>query len=289
MDFAPTTTVVPASAAAAVPPEKCNLCRQAPVTSYGYKTCSPCRDKQREQKKKYTERKREAKIAAKMALLKPGMKANIPAAPPAESSSSGKLKKRKAVDDGENAADVFERMRKRFKKMEAFAKTDVASKKISADQTDPVFEKFIAATHLHKDLKRRYLDNSTSLRFYGTYAIIAFPDIDNKKRARQVASDLRDNTSLHFDLDDRKSHRSSDTANTYTVSYKCTCHSASALKRSASDLSVWFASKNATPSEEKPKSECRGRIQISAEDDKSHRLGWLGQRVKVTVTHPKKA
>ncbi|KAJ7108720.1 hypothetical protein C8R44DRAFT_884756 [Mycena epipterygia] len=156
----------------------------------------------REQQKKYTERKREAEIAARMALLKPGMKANIPAAPPAESSSSGKLKKRKAVDDGENAADVFERMRKRFKKMEAFAKTDVAS----------------------------------------------------KKHARQVASDLRDNTSLHFDLDDRKSHRSSDTANTYTVSYKCTCHSASALKRSASDLSVWFASKNATPSEEKPKS-----------------------------------
>jgi len=127
MDFAPTATVALASAAAA-PPEKCNLCRKAPVTSYGYKTCSPCRDRQKEQKKKYTERKREAKVAAKMALLKTGMMANIPAAPAAESSSSGKLKKRKAADDGENAADVVERMRKRFKKMEAFAKTDVASK-----------------------------------------------------------------------------------------------------------------------------------------------------------------
>jgi len=81
---------------------------------------------------------------------------------------------------------------------DTYLNADCFFEKKTADQADPVFEKFIAATHLHKDLKRRYLDNSTSLRFYGTYAIIAFPDIDNKKRARQVASDLRDNTSLHF-------------------------------------------------------------------------------------------
>jgi len=51
---------------------------------------------------------------------------------------------------------------------------------------------------------------------------------------------------------------------------------------------MYFGSKNKAGSNETPKSECRGVIQISAEDDHSHPLGWLGQRVKVTISHPKK-
>jgi hypothetical protein len=172
----------------------------------------------------------------------------------------------------------------------------------SSDPSGPVFEKFVVAAELHKAIKRRYPDNSTSLRFYGTYAIIAFPDVDNKQRARQVARDLRDNTTLHFkcvssvlirdallilsSLEDKKSHRSHDVANTYTISYTCTCPAS--IKRTASDLTMYFGSKNKTTSEETPKSECRGRIEISSADDRSHPLGWLGQRVKVTITHPKK-
>ncbi|KAJ7468084.1 hypothetical protein FB451DRAFT_388384 [Mycena latifolia] len=280
-DFAPTAAIVLASAAEALP--TCNACRKAPVSSRGYSTCQPCRERRNEAKSKSKERKRQAQLV----LLRVGMLANIPAAV-GESSSAGKSLKRKA--EAEDAADVMERMRKRFKKIEPFAKVDVPPKTTaaSADPAEHVFEKFVSATELHKEIKRRYPDNSTSLRLYGTYAIIALPEIDNKARTRIVARDLKDNTSLHFNFDDRKSHRSNDTANTYTISYKCTCRAASTLKRSASDLSLYFGVKNASTADEKPMTECRGRIEISAEDDRSHRLGWLGQRVKVTITHPKK-
>jgi hypothetical protein len=156
-------------------------------------------------------------------------------------------------------------------------------------------------TDLHKAIKRRYADNSSTLRFYGTYAIIAQPETDNKARARQVARDLRDSTPLHFrcvqfsslvhapcltraSLDDKEASRS---ATAYTIKYKCTCRGA--MKRTASDLSSYFISKSKTAASDEttPKSECRGRIEIRSEDDRSHRLGWLGQRIKVTITHPK--
>ncbi|KAJ7918434.1 hypothetical protein B0H13DRAFT_2321401 [Mycena leptocephala] len=275
MDFAPIAYT--ALASAALLPE-CNLCRRAPVSSHRYTTCLPCREKRAVAKKRSKERKRE-----EMIRLLQAVKVNIPVPPPGESASAGK--KRKAPTDGENALDALERIRKRFKKMEPFTKAEVASKK-SSDPSGPVFEKFVVAAELHKAIKRRYPDNNTSLRFYGTYAIIAFPDVDNKQRARQVARDLRDNTTLHFNLEDKKSHRSHDVANTYTISYTCTCPAS--IKRTASDLTMYFGSKNKTTSEETPKSECRGRIEISSADDRSHPLGWLGQRVKVTITHPKK-
>ncbi|KAJ6582918.1 hypothetical protein DFH09DRAFT_1360227 [Mycena vulgaris] len=290
-DFAPTATIVLAAAAEPLP--ICSGCRKAPVTSQDYRTCTPCREKRAEASRKSNERKRQEKRALLMGaigLLKTGgALANIPVA---ESSSAGKSLKRKAEE--EKIGDVMDRMRKRFKQME-FTRPAVASTTPSApaDPDGPVFDKFVNSAALYKDLKRRYPDNNTSLRFYGTYAIIAFPDVDNKARVRQVARDLKDSTTLHFNLDDRKSTRGSDPANTYTISYKCTCRATALLKRSGSDLSLYFgskyAAKPAATSDEKPQADCRGRIEIVAEDDKSHPLGWLGQRVKVTVTHPKKA
>jgi hypothetical protein len=320
-----TITATPSVDPDALP--KCNACHKAPVTMIGYSTCRPCREKRSEKKRESNERKRRRK----MALLQDTF-ANLPKAPLAGESS--KSLKRKADTKGENAADAMDRMQKRFKKMEVEPVTKAASKvglcsfcfcpfltfvpfqtssapSDPTDPTDPVFEKFVIATDLHKDIKRRYPDNSTSLRFYGTYAIIAFPDIGNKERTRIVARDLKQSTGLHFrcafrpvpfysflliartSLEDRKSHRSADAVKTYTSTYHCTCRAApSAFKRSGSDLASYFAPKPApaTSTEaEQPKTECRGRIVISAEDDWTHPLGWLGQRVKVTVTHPKKA
>ncbi|KAJ7741934.1 hypothetical protein DFH07DRAFT_891206 [Mycena maculata] len=269
-------------ASATDPLPNCNACHKAPVTNRGFSTCRPCRDKRNEVRKRSKERKRREEFL----LFQASTVANLPAATSGEGSSVGK--KRKVPADEENSADVMERMKKRFKKMDAFKKVDPASKTSTTNLADPVFEKFGVNTDLYKEIKRRYPDKTTSLRFYGTYAIIAVPSVDNKLRARTVAQDLKDNTKLHFNVQDRKSHRGSDEANTYTVSYKCTCRASSVLKRSASDLSLYFGSKKGAATDDAPKSECRGRIEISAEDDKSHPLGWLGQRVKVTVTHPKK-
>ncbi|KAJ6557940.1 hypothetical protein B0H19DRAFT_1070536 [Mycena capillaripes] len=263
---------------------KCNACRNAPITP-GYVTCRPCRDKRNEKQRQSNALKRQELHSQ---FLKAGMKANIPVPPPGESNSAEKQKKKRKMPidgHGENEADALERIRKRFKTLEPFAKPNVAARTPSADTSDVVFDKYVVASELHKAIKRRYPDNTTSLRFYGTYAIIALPDVDNKQRARQVARDLRDNTSLHFNLEDRKSHRG-DVANAYTIKYNCTCRAS--MKRTASDLATYFASKNKTMADETPKSECRGRIEISAEDDRSHPLGWLGQRVKVTIIHPKK-
>ncbi|KAF7360178.1 hypothetical protein MVEN_00746400 [Mycena venus] len=280
MDFAPTASITGLASAAELP--KCNACHKAPVTNAGYSTCRPCRDKRNEMKKRSQQKKREQKFRLLQAIAGSD---NIPfpAPRPTEKSASAG-KKRKAPEDEESLADALERMRKRFKKMEAFTKVDVASKSPPVATPEPVFKKFVSAGDLHKTIKRRYPDNSNSLRFYGTYAIIALPDVDNKHRARQVARDLRDNTTLHFNLENKESYRN---GTAYTIHYKCTCR-ASSIKRTASDLSLYFGSKNKTASEETPKSECRGRIEICAEDDRSHPQGWLGQRVKVTITHPKK-
>ncbi|KAJ7665970.1 hypothetical protein DFH06DRAFT_1470212 [Mycena polygramma] len=270
-----------ALASASSAPRECNSCHRAPA-SIGYTSCQPCRDRRNETNRKARDRKRE-----KLRLLQADMRVNLPL-PLAggESTSAGKKRKVPADSGEENDADVLERIRKRFKKLEPITKATVASKDASssANTLDPVFEKYVVAAELHKAIKRRYTDNSTSLRFYGTYAIIALPDIDNKQRARQVARDLRNNTTLHFNLEDKKTLESAPTS--HKVSYKCTCHTS--MKRTASDISTYFGSKNKTASGETPKSECRGRIEIIAEDDRSHPLGWLGQRVKVTVTHPKK-
>ncbi|KAJ7461705.1 hypothetical protein B0H11DRAFT_1816359, partial [Mycena galericulata] len=260
----------------------CVRCHKAPVTSRNYTSCRPCRDKRAAQSRRSKERKRE-RAKMQMLVLQAGTTANIPVVPSEESSSVG-AKRKAPADTG--SEDVMERMRKRFKKMEPFVKADATLKVTPPDRAaDPVFEKFAVNKDLYKEIRGRYPDNSSSLRFYGTYAIIAVPDIDNKKRTRVVARDLKENTNLHFRCD-KKSTRGSDDAHTYTIAFKCTCRATSTIKRSASDLSIYFGSKK-TPaaSDETPKNECRGRIEISAADDRSHPLGWLGQRVKVTVTH----
>ncbi|KAJ7118686.1 hypothetical protein C8R43DRAFT_1241852 [Mycena crocata] len=262
----------------------CNACHKAPVTNDAYSTCRPCREKRSERDRKSRERRRQAKM-----VLKAAQSVNIPLTEAEESSSTGKKRKMAPVDD-ESAADAMDRMRKRFKGIEPFTKTEHASKPTpiadpALDPVDPVFEKCINAGDLHTHVKRLYRNKSRPVRFYGTFAIIAFPDIDNKMRVRHVARDLRDNTDLHFNPEDKKSKRSSDSAQTYTISYKCTCRT----NTTSPELAAHSESKDTAPaSGEKPKRKCRGRIEISAEDDRSHPLGWLGQRVKVTVTHPKR-
>ncbi|KAJ7209903.1 hypothetical protein B0H12DRAFT_1224021 [Mycena haematopus] len=258
-----------------LPLATCNACNSAPVTNRGYSTCRLCRDKRNDLKRKSKEKKREEK---RRLHLKAVTRDNIPVSKPVQSASAGK--KRKAPAEEDNKADALERMRKRFKKME-FHKIDAAPTTSSTTSSMSVFEKFVDDKHLYKAIKRRYPDSTNSFRFYGTYAIIAMPDVDNKLQARQVARTLRSSTALHFNLDDKEAY-TDETA--HTVHYKCTCRAAP-IKR---DLSAYFGSTNTAALDETPKVECRGRIDICVEDDRSHPLGWLGQRIKVTVTHPKK-
>ncbi|KAJ7359650.1 hypothetical protein DFH08DRAFT_952758 [Mycena albidolilacea] len=289
MDLASTSSTAPTTTAVL---PNCNACHTAPVSGPGFATCRPCRDKRNEAKRRTTQRKREQKyrLFQTMTISRDNLPVPLLVPTPAKSIiSAAKSLKRKtppARADGENVADALERIRKRFKKMEPFTKVEAAASKTStaAPLPDFEFEKFIVNTDLHKAIKRRYADNSSTLRFHGTYAIIAQPETDNKARARQVARDLRDSTPLHFSLDDKEASRS---ATAYTIKCKCTCRGG--MKRTASDLSSYFISKSkaAASDETTPKSECRGRIEIRSEDDRSHCLGWLGQRIKVTITHPK--
>ncbi|KAJ7196572.1 hypothetical protein GGX14DRAFT_473505 [Mycena pura] len=232
---------------------QCNACHRTLATP-GYVTCHPCRERRAETKRRSNEQRRQARRAA---LVKP-------------SAEQRKLRE-------ERVAEATEWLKKRERTMQPPMKSaGVIPETLAAPSANPVFQKLVDAAHLHKDLKTRYLDNRHSLRFYGTYAIIAFPDVDNKQRALQVARDLMDNTTLHFNLKDRQRRRSSDAAKTYTIFYDCTCQRVSG--------SAYLDPKNKS---KKSKSECPGRIIISVSNDTSHPLGWLGQRVKVTVTHPK--
>ncbi|KAJ6487731.1 hypothetical protein C8R45DRAFT_1213774 [Mycena sanguinolenta] len=260
-----------------LPLPNCNLCRRAPVTNRWYSSCLPCRDKRNESKRRTKERKREQRLRAFQAITRDNI--------PASSSSSQNVsagKKRKVPEEEESKADVLERMRKRFKTMELVKKADVTPKPSSATHSETLFEKYIDDKNLYKAIKRRYPDNTHSVRFYGTWAIIAIPDVDNKLKARQVARDLRSSTPLHFNLEDKEAYVD---GTAYIVHYKCTCRATPS--RRASDLSAYFGSKNKPIVDESPKDPCPGRIDIRVEDDRSHPKGWLGQRVKVTLTHPK--
>ncbi|KAK7044858.1 hypothetical protein R3P38DRAFT_3308647 [Favolaschia claudopus] len=254
----------------------CNLCHRSPVTSRGYSSCQNCRDKRNASKRRATARKREQK----MRVFQLATRVNVP---PSHSVEPTKPLKRK-TPDGENEGDALERIRKRFKKMEPFKKHESIFQIPSAiPTTESQYQKFISASDLHKAIKQSYPDNANPLRFHGTYAIITELDPDHKLKAREVARNLRHNTSLQFNLDDREAYRSDDGA--YTIHYKCTCHQS--VKRTSSDLTSYFMSKNKAALAT-PKTECLGRIEVRAEKDMSHRLGWPGQRIKVTITHPKK-
>ncbi|KAJ7032011.1 hypothetical protein C8F04DRAFT_1262391 [Mycena alexandri] len=269
------------SVVAAAALKLCTGCKTAPTTSVGYATCTRCREKRTEAKRKAVERKRDKFRMQSLAnAYVANIKANGLTPPPKESTSAGK-RKAPPVD---SAGDALERIRKRFKKMDPYIKTDVASKSSSTD-SDRVFQKFVVAAELHKYIRRRCTDSSTPFNFHGTYAIIAQPEINNKERAKLVARDLKDNTTLLFDHD-KKLSSSIHPGVGYTLTYVCKC---SAPKHTGSDISAYFGSKNKVSSHNPPKAECHGTIEIGAEDDKSHPLGWLGQRVKVTITHPKRS
>ncbi|KAJ7735812.1 hypothetical protein B0H16DRAFT_128757 [Mycena metata] len=256
-------------AVAAAPSKLCTVCRTAPPTP-GYVTCPRCREKRAEQSRKSQERKRERVRMLLANANVANIKANLSTPPPKESISAGKKRKAPPV---ESAADTLERIRKRFKTMDPYTKTDVASKSSSTD-SDPIFQKFVVAAELYKYIRRRYADSSTPFNFHGTYAIIAQPEINNKERTKLVARDLKDNTNLLLDHDKKLMS----TTQPHTRIYTCKCSS----KPSGSDISAYFGSKNKALT----KSECHGTVEIRAEDDKSHPLGWLGQRVKVIITHP---
>nr|GAT59259.1 predicted protein [Mycena chlorophos] len=121
------------------------------------------------------------------------------------------------------------------------------------------FTKFTWATGLYAELQRQFRARSTKkmFRFRATHSIIADPKVNKKRRARQVERDLQQQTELQFDLDGRVKHRDEDA---YTITHRCTC-----LPR------------------------CTGVIVIHVADDNSHPLGLPGQRVKLTVVHPKRA
>ncbi|KAJ7634589.1 hypothetical protein FB45DRAFT_1056599 [Roridomyces roridus] len=257
-----------------------DVCRKATVT-YGYTTCAPCREKRAKYKRDRTERLRAEKAKEKAKILKASVASNV------TPKSVVVGEKRKTPSDGR---DAVESMRKRFKAMET-PRVKTEAKPVVVDPAAPVFAKFVASNELHKEIKRQYSRMGVaSLRFYGTYAIIALPDVDNKQRARAVARDLKESTNLHFNLDDKTVGKGSN--GTVVYRYSCTCHATSTLKRQASDLAVYFKKKKQSAADAETAmpektSECGGKIKISVEHDNSHPQGWLGQRVKVTVKHPK--
>ncbi|KAF7351384.1 hypothetical protein MSAN_01570100 [Mycena sanguinolenta] len=259
-----------------LPLPNCNVCRRAPVTNRWYSSCLPCRDKRNESKRRTKEKKREQRMRAFQAITRD----NIPTS--SSSSQNVSAGKKRKVPEEESKADALERMRKRFKKMELVKAADVAPKPVSATHSETVFEKYVDDKNLYKAIKRRYPDSANSIRFYGTYAIIAIPNVNNKLKARQVARDLRSSTPLHFNLEDLEAYPD---GTAYIVHYKCTCRAMP--PRRASDLSAYFGSKSKPAVDETPKDACRGRIDIRVEDDRSHSKGWLGQRIKVTLNHPK--
>ncbi|KAJ7185783.1 hypothetical protein C8R46DRAFT_1342980 [Mycena filopes] len=289
----------------------CTGCKSAPPSA-GYVTCARCREKRAAASRRATERKRAARMqlaSANIANIKANWEHDALLTPPTKGKGKEKEKestgKKRKEPPTETAADALERIRKRFKTMDPYTPTTTTSASGSSTKKsapDVQFHKFAAAAELHKDLRKRFPSPSSSsggeaTTFHATYAIIADPAVDNEERTRVVARDLKGNTGLQFDpesklMTDRRPHA-------HRVTYKCLC-GAAPLKRSGSDIASYFASSGSSKSKSKsiskPEkksdeaaalSQCHGSVEISAEDDRSHPLGWLGQRVKVSITHPK--
>ncbi|GLB43063.1 hypothetical protein LshimejAT787_1205120 [Lyophyllum shimeji] len=202
--------------------------------------------------------------------------------------------KRKA----ENEPDVLQRMKKRFKQSHAAVSPAPARKDI--EHRPRVLEvkhdntEYQTATEMYKAMKA--LSTSTKLQFRGSFSIVAKADTDNITRARLVVRELRKIARIPFEHDKPMNPVSGES---YRVSFKCTClapsvpkpfatnpipevtstvMTANGLKRKQSDLTLWAGVK--------PKhvdlsngTNCSGKVVIVAEDDTSHFLGILGQKL----------
>ncbi|KAF7326043.1 hypothetical protein MKEN_00455200 [Mycena kentingensis (nom. inval.)] len=288
------------TAPAPVPPATCNACRRAPATE-GYKTCQPCRQKRTENFRVWTQKKREREKAG------PILEYSVYQAPKEDG-------KRKAVDGGDSISD--QRPQKRVKTAPLIVSA-VASSTVSTatDSSQPSslttgpkkrvkpaptetpafagktasvatvakskrpataaatsttdflanpdrFQRFNFGIDLYTTLDSLYCLYKSAptkpFRFYGTHSIVADPAVNNKRRARAIERELKAHTSLSFDVEAREKHRAVDGA--YTITHKCTCSG---------------------------KDPCPGLIWITIIDDNSHAMGWQGQRITVSVTHPK--
>ncbi|KAJ7060994.1 hypothetical protein C8F01DRAFT_178740 [Mycena amicta] len=198
--------------------------------------------------------------------------------------------KRKAADSDDEIEDsslAMARLRKRMKLMALPPAPAVVTTKTKRT-------KFVVADALYKAVAQE--SRTSPVEFAGTFAIIANPQVDNERRARLVARELRRAATLQYNIDDGTPAHSSGATHRFTILLKCTCHTGRPfVKPKSRDLFAYFTSK---PKRSAPASQptqnassqatiCEGHTIISAEDDNSHPLGWLGQRIKVTVKHPK--
>nr|GAT59274.1 predicted protein [Mycena chlorophos] len=164
--------------------------------------------------------------------------------------------------------------------------------------------KFVDADALYNAVAAgQRLRNVADLDFSGTFAIIAKPDVDNGRRAKIVARDLKRATLSPYNVDEGTPKQSSGATRRYTIVLKCTCHTGRQMVRiKSNDLFAYFASKSGKPRPSAPSASqetltalsqsasgpaCTGETIISAEDDLSHPRGVLAHRIKVSVKHPK--
>ncbi|EDR02320.1 uncharacterized protein LACBIDRAFT_309727 [Laccaria bicolor S238N-H82] len=161
------------------------------------------------------------------------------------------------------------------------------------ESTIPRYREYQSATQLYAALKSSILVSPSNLKFRATHSIVASIIIDNALRAELVAKDLRKIAGLSF------AHRTplprhSSSTNTRQLEFLCTClgyiTAPENKLKSQTGLKDWIQLKSSRPSsavneETLIRKECSGTVLITVEDDRSHPLGLLGQRIAVRVKH----
>ncbi|KAF7326009.1 hypothetical protein MKEN_00451800 [Mycena kentingensis (nom. inval.)] len=206
--------------------------------------------------------------------------------------------KRKAEDTGDDtstkgdSALVLARLRKKLVLM-SLPPTPIAYMKPTATSRT----RFVGPDALYQAAKKAGIVASGAYTFSGTFALVADPKTDNERRVKLVAREIKREAALQYEIATAKTHLSSKSHQRFTMILPCTCHTHRIFSKTKSrDILSYFESKTkknkgdagmqVVSTTTDPGLACTGTTTISAEDDRSHPLGWLGQRVKVSIQHP---
>ncbi|KAJ3976766.1 hypothetical protein EV361DRAFT_944955 [Lentinula raphanica] len=233
-------------------PAKCNMCRK--IADKGYKSCSDCRKKQNAYRKQKKDR-----IKLGGATFMFDEKTTVEHNP--SSSSSGL--KRKAVEELD---DTLERMKKRLQKK----RVDASSEDRMAFGTE-----FQTAEEMHHEVKGLVRKN-TRLNYKACYSVVADPDCNVAKRAKQVTRDIRKISRVPFN------HKATiatptQSSSLHALKFRCTCTS----EQKPVDKHNAAAGSASTPD----CTSCQGEVEITVMNDSRHPSGIAGQQIRIHIHH----
>ncbi|KII90454.1 hypothetical protein PLICRDRAFT_533106 [Plicaturopsis crispa FD-325 SS-3] len=268
----------------------CSICKHAIPLEQAWKTCTRCRERGREQNRRSRQRKRASDAASSEADATMALDSDDAEGGPTLSSMKEALDvaKRKARDSPAGKPPAAKRPKLADYGSSSKSKQPESEwyKGIAPTTYQNVFD-FLERVATLVETKKK----TARVQFGGTYSIVAMPGIDHARRIERVAADVRDTAKLPYDdrpLGTSHEGKVGTRYKVWTSTYvcKCCCPTGAAPQKSPRPA----ASASASPYTSLPlgppqRSVCGGTVHIRVEDDDSHPLKFVGQKISLWVEH----